>query len=586
MDAEAFERRLTVLLTVIAGLLAILAIRLWQIQIVQGDYFMRLSEENRVRVTPIPAPRGVIMDQRGRPLAVNRPAFTVALLPKELRHPAQEVRVVARLLGMDPAEITRRLAATQDRPSAPVRLRWDVPKQVVAALEESALDLPGVLVEVDPVREYLYRDLAAHLLGYVGEINEAELRTLRGQGYELGDLIGKDGIERTYDRYLRGHDGENQAEVDAQGRIVRTIGTIPAKPGNAVVLGLDLDVQRAAEDGLGNRLGAVIAIDAHTGAILALVSHPAFDPNLFAGGITPAAWTGLLRDPHTPLVDRAIQGAYPTGSVFKIVTGSAALELGLVRPGTRFYCPGYYTLGDRVFHDHETHGDVNFLDAIAKSCDVVFWTLSRPVGPDHLAEYARMFGLGRATGIDLPLEGAGVIPDPAWKERTFKQAWYGGDTLNMAVGQGYVLATPLQVARMVAAVGNGGDLVTPHVVSEIRAPDGRVVSQVAPPSGGRVRLSPQTMAVLQTGLAAVVTRGTAASIQIPGMSVAGKTGTAENIHGKPYAWFAGYAPAEAPRVAVVALVEDVGFGAEYAAPIVQRVLEVAFGISTVDGARP
>jgi len=586
MNAEAFERRLTVLLTVITGLLAILAIRLWQIQVVQGDYFLRLSEENRVRVTPIPAPRGVIMDQRGRPLAVNRPAFTVALLPKEMRHAAQEVRVVARLLGMDPAEITHRLAATQDRPSAPVRLRWDVPKQVVAALEESALDLPGVLVEVDPVREYLYHDLAAHLLGYVGEINEQELRTLRGQGYELGDLIGKDGVERTYDRYLRGHDGENQAEVDAQGRIVRTIGTIPAKPGNAVVLGLDLDVQRAAEDGLGNRLGAVIAMDAHTGTILALVSHPAFDPNLFAAGITPAAWTGLLRDPRTPLVDRAIQGAYPTGSVFKIVTGSAALELGLVRPGTRFYCPGYYTLGDRVFHDHETHGDVNFLDAIAKSCDVVFWTLSRPVGPDHLAEYARMFGMGRASGIDLPLEGAGVIPDPAWKDRTFKQPWYGGDTLNMAVGQGYVLATPLQVARMVAAVGNGGDLVTPHVVAEIHAPDGRVVSQVAPPPGGRVRLSPQTMAVLQAGLAAVVTRGTAASIQIPGMTVAGKTGTAENIHGKPYAWFAGYAPAEAPRVVVVALVEDVGFGAEYAAPIVQRVLEVAFGISTVDGARP
>jgi len=586
MNAEAFERRLTVLLTVITGLLAILVIRLWQIQIVQGDYFLRLSEENRVRVTPIPAPRGVIMDQRGRPLAVNRPAFTVALLPKEMRHAAQEVRVVARLLGMDPAEITRRLAATQDRPSAPVRLRWDVPKQVVAALEESALDLPGVLVEVDPVREYLYRDLAAHLLGYVGEINEPELRTLRGQGYELGDLIGKDGVERTYDRYLRGHDGENQAEVDAQGRIVRTIGTIPAKPGNAVVLGLDLDVQRAAEDGLGNRLGAVIAMDAHTGAILALVSHPAFDPNLFAGGITPAAWTGLLRDPRTPLVDRAIQGAYPTGSIFKIVTGSAALELGLVRPDSRFYCPGYYDLGGRVFHDHEEHGSLNFLDAIAKSCNVVFWTLSRPVGPDHLAEFARMFGLGRVTGIDLPLEGAGVIPDPAWKERTYKEPWFTGDTLNAAVGQGYVLATPLQVARMVAAVANGGELVTPHVVAEIHAPDGRVVSQVAPPSAGRVRLSPQTLAVLQTGLAAVVTRGTAASIQIPGMAVAGKTGTAENIHGKPYAWFAGYAPAEAPRVVVVALVEDVGFGAEYAAPIVQRVLEVAFGISTVDGARP
>ncbi len=586
MDPEAFERRLTVLLTVIAGLLGILAIRLWQVQIVQGDYFLRLSEENRVRVTTVPAPRGVIMDQRGRPLAVNRPAFTVALVPAEMRFPAHEVRVVARLLGMDAADVARKLAATQDRPVAPVRLRWDVPKQIVAALEESGMDLPGVLVEVEPVREYLYHDLAAHLLGYVGEINDQELRSLRGRGYELGDLIGKEGVERAYDRYLRGHDGENLAEVDAQGRIVRTMGTVPARPGNAVVLGLDLDVQQAAEDGLGNRLGAVIAMDAHTGAILALVSHPAFDPNLFASGITTAAWTGLLRDPRRPLLDRAIQGVYPTGSIFKIVTGSAALELGLVHPNTRFYCPGYYDLGGRIFHDHETHGNLNFLDAIARSCNVVFWTLSRPVGPDHLAEFSRMYGLGQITGIDLPLEDPGVIPDPAWKERKYGQPWYTGDTLNMAVGQGYVLATPLQVARMMAAVANGGDLVTPHAVTEVRAPDGRVVSQIAPPSGGRVHLSAQTMAVLQAGLAAVVTRGTAASIQIPGMAVAGKTGTAENIHGKPYAWFVGYAPAEAPRLVVVALVEDIGYGAEFAAPIVQRVLEVAFGISTVDRKRP
>lgn len=586
MNPEAFERRLTVLLTVIAGLLGILAIRLWQVQIVQGDYFLRLSEENRVRVTTVPAPRGVIMDQRGRPLAVNRPAFTVALVPAEMRYPAHEVRVVARVLGMDAADVARKLAATQDRPVAPVRLRWDVPKQIVAALEESGMDLPGVLVEVEPVREYLYHDLAAHLLGYVGEINDQELRSLRSRGYELGDLIGKEGVERTYDRYLRGHDGENLAEVDAQGRIVRTMGTVPARPGNAVVLGLDLDVQQAAEDGLGNRLGAVIAMDAHTGAILALVSHPAFDPNLFAGGITPAAWTGLLRDPRRPLLDRAIQGVYPTGSIFKIVTGSAALELGLVRPETRFYCPGYYDLGGRIFHDHETHGSLNFLDAIARSCNVVFWTLSRPVGPDHLAEFSRMYGLGHTTGIDLPLEDPGVIPDPAWKQRKYGQPWYTGDTLNVAVGQGYVLATPLQVARMVAAVANGGDLVTPHAVAEIRAPDGHVVAQIAPPPGGRVHLSAQTMAVLQAGLAAVVTRGTAASIQIPGMAVAGKTGTAENIHGKPYAWFAGYAPVEAPRLVVVALVEDIGYGAEFAAPIVQRVLEVAFGISTVDRTRP
>ncbi len=578
MDRELFERRLAVLRALIAGLLAILALRLWQVQIVQGDYFLRLSQENGLRVTSIAAPRGLIVDRRGRPIVANRPAFTVAVLPMEMRHPREEVPLLARLLALDPQDVTRRLAASRDRPFEPVRLRRDVPKEVVAAVEESRMDLPGVLVEIEPVRQYIYRDLAAHLLGYLGEISDAELRSLRAQGYGPGELIGKDGIERAYDRYLRGRNGQIQVEVDAQGRPFRTLGTVPAVPGDTVVLGLDLDVQRAAETALGDRAGAVVAMDPANGAIVAMVSHPAFDPDLFSAGITRAAWSSLLRDPRQPLIDRAIQGGYPTGSVFKIVTASAALDLGLVNPDTRFYCPGFYNLGGHIFHDHEAHGHLNFLDAIAQSCNVVFWTVSRPVGPEHLAAYARMFGLGQRTGIDLPQESRGVVPDPGWKRRVYRQPWYAGDTLNTAVGQGYVLATPLQVARMLAAVANGGELVTPHVVTEVRSPEGQVVARIAPPSAGRVRVSAQTMAVLQAGLAAVVTRGTASSIQIPGLAVAGKTGTAENPHGKPHAWFAGYAPADAPRLVVVEIVENAGFGAEFAAPIVRRVVEAAFGI--------
>jgi len=586
MDRDTLERRLTVLATVIAGLLTILALRLWQVQIVQGDYFLRLSEENRLRVTSIAAPRGLIVDRRGRPVVVNRPAFTVSLLPMEMRKPKQEVAVVARLLGLDPTEVERKIAEGRDRPFAPVRVRRDVPKEVVAAIEESRMDLPGVIVEVEPVRHYPYHDLAAHLLGYLGEVSDRELRTLRNQGYESGELIGKDGVERTYGRYLRGRNGVIQAEVDAQGRPLRTLGTVPAVPGDTVVLGLDLDVQQAAEAALGDRLGTVVAMDPRTGAIVAFVSHPAFDPNLFSAGITTAAWNSLLHDPHQPLVNRALTGGYPTGSVFKIVTASAALDLGLVSPQTRFYCPGFYNLGGHIFHDHEAHGNLNFLDAIAQSCNVVFWTVSRPVGPAHLAEYARKYGLGEVTGIDLPQESPGVIPDPDWKARTYRQPWYAGDTLNAAVGQGYVLATPLQVARMIAAVANGGELVTPHAVTEIRAPNGGKLLHVSPPPAGRVRVSAQTMAVLQTGLAAVVSRGTASSIQIPGLTVAGKTGTAESPHGKPYAWFAGYAPADAPRLAVVAMVENAGYGAEFAAPIVRRVLEVAFGLAVAGDPHP
>jgi penicillin-binding protein 2 len=274
------------------------------------------------------------------------------------------------------------------------------------------------------------------------------------------------------------------------------------------------------------------------------------------------------------------------GSVFKIVTASAALELGLVNKDTRFYCPGYYNLGGHIFHDHESHGNLNFLEGIAQSCNVVFWTLARPVGPDNLAKYARMYGLGQTTGVDLVQESAGVIPDPSWKARVWKQPWYAGDTLNSAVGQGYTLATPIQVARLLAAVANGGRLVTPHLVTQITTPQGQLLRRVAPPATGELRLSPPTMAVLRAGLAAVVTHGTAASIQMPGLAVAGKTGTAENPHGKPHAWFVGYAPADAPRLVVVALVENVGFGAEFAAPIVQRVFQVAFDIPAAAAPHP
>ncbi|HEV2357956.1 MAG TPA: penicillin-binding protein 2 [bacterium] len=576
MERDVFERRLLTLLAVVGLLLGILVIRLWQVQIVQGDYFLRLSEENRLRVTPLAAPRGSLVDRHGRTLVANRPAFTVALLPLELRHPGPEAAALGKVLGMDPAEILSRLAAGRDRPFDPVRLRRDVPKEIVAGIEESQLDLPGVLVEVEPVRQYLYKTLGAHAFGYVGEINEQELRRLRAAGYESGDLIGKDGVERTYDAYLRGRSGEFQAEVDAQGHVVRTLGTVPAVPGDTVALGLDLALQQAAEAALGDRPGAVVAMDPRDGAVVTFVSHPAFDPNVFSAGITAAAWNGLMKDPRQPLLDRAAQGTYPPGSVFKIVTASTALQLGLVQPDSRFFSPGYYNLGGWTFHEWKALGNVNFIDAIALSCDACFYELARRAGPTQMAAFAHMYGLGQLTDVDLPDDSRGVVPDPAWKQRVWKQPWFGGDTLNMGIGQGYVLTTPLQVARMLAAVANGGTLVTPHLVTEIRGPDGRVIARITPPPAGHLRLSPETMAVLRTGLAAVVTRGTATNVQIPGLTIAGKTGTAEAAHGKPVAWFAAYAPVDAPRLVVVAMVENAGFGDEFAAPIVKRVLQAAF----------
>jgi penicillin-binding protein 2 len=578
MDRDRFDRRLSSILVIAGLMLVVLVVRLWQVQIVQGDYYLKLSEENRLRVTPVAAPRGARGDGEGRTLAANRPAFTVALLPLEVRHPAAEAAVLSKLLGMDQGEILTRLAAGRDRPFEPVRLRRDVPKEVIAGIEEGQLDLPGVLVEVEPVRQYAYKTLAAQILGYVGEINDQELRRLRSAGYELGDLIGKDGIEQAYDAYIRGKNGEIQAEVDAQGRVVRTLGTVPSVPGNTVVLGMDLTVQQVAEAGLGDRPGVVVAMDPRDGTILAMVSHPSFDPDVFAAGIKAPVWNGLLKDPGKPLLDRAIQGAYPPGSVFKVVTASAALQLGLVTPDTGFYSPGYYNLGSWTFHEWKALGHVNFIDAIAQSCDACFYDLARRAGPEAVALYARRYGLGEPTGVDLPNEDSGVIPDPAWKERVWKQPWFGGDTLNMGIGQGYVLTTPLQIARMMAAVANGGTLVTPHVVTEIRGLDGKVIARIAPPAAGRVDVTSRTMQILHTGLEAVVTRGTGEALQMPGFTAAGKTGTAEAAHGKPYAWFAAYAPVDHPRLVVVAMVENAGFGAENALPVVKQVFQAAFGI--------
>ena len=573
MEREIFERRVATMVMLVAAMLVVLLVRLWQVQIVQGDYYLKLSEENRVRVTPLPAPRGALVDRRGRTLAANRPAFTVALLPLEVRHPRDEAQTVGKMLGMDPVEILTRLAAGRDRPFEPVRLKRDVPKEIVAAIEESQLDLPGVLVEVEPVRQYVYKTLAAQIFGYVGEINDQELKRLHSAGYEMGDLIGKEGIEETYDAYIRGRSGQMQAEVDAQGRMVRTLGTVPAVPGNEVVLGLDLTMQQAAEAGLGDRPGVVVAMDPRDGTILTMVSHPAFDPNVFAGGIKATDWNGLLKDPARPLLDRVIQGAYPPGSVFKVVTASAALQLGLVTPDTGFYSPGYYNLGSWTFHAWKALGHVNFIDAIAQSCDECFYDLARRAGPNAVARYARTYGLGSPTGVDLPNEGSGVIPDPAWKKRVWKQDWFGGDTLNMGIGQGYVLATPLQIARMMAAVANGGMLVTPHVVTEIRTLDGKTVARIAPPAAGHIDVTQHTLDIVREGLTAVVTRGTGTALQMPGFTAAGKTGTAEASHGKPYAWFAAYAPADGAQLVVVAMVENAGFGAENALPVVKQVFQ-------------
>lgn len=578
MDYIPPTRRLRVLNAIIIALIGMLVGRLWQIQVLQGAQFLRLSEENRIRDYTITAPRGVIYDRKGRPLVSNRPSFTVAILPLELIEPAKVLPHLAALIGVPIEEIRGRIEANRRRPFEPVRIRRDVGAGVVAKIEENRLDLPGVIILAEPVRHYLYGQMGAHVFGYVGEVSEAELAERRDQGYKLGDLIGKAGVERVYEPVLRGVDGRLRMEVDVLGRPLRVLQQVAAIPGRPIVLALDLSLQKAAYEGLrssGQRSGAVVAMDPRTGEILALESMPAYDPNLFAIGITAQKWQALATDPLRPLLNRALGAAFEPGSVFKIVTATAALEEGIVNRTSTFYAPGYFRLGRWVFGDLRAWGTVTFLQGIQNSINVVFYTLGFRLGGEKLAAYARKMGLGDKTGVDLTGEIAGTIPSPSTKLHLIGEPWYPGDAVNMSIGQGAVTVTPLQVARMISSVANGGTLLQPHVLLQAQGADRKPQPAPVVVQASGV-YSAKTLAVLHEGLRAAVERGTGRATNLKQVAVAGKTGSAENPRGKPHAWFAGYAPVDAPRVAVVAFVEHGFRGGLAAAPIVRRVLEAVF----------
>jgi penicillin-binding protein 2 len=588
MTAPSWAPRVTHVAVVAVLMFVALAGRLWSMQAVDGRRYLELSEQNRMRDYVLAAPRGVIYDRRGAPIVTNRAAFTVSVLPMEVRQPERLAEVLGPLLKMDAAEILEKLRAGRRRPFEPVPLRRDAGKPLVVTIEENRLDLPGVVIQAEPVRDYVLKDLASHALGYLGEITEDELRAK--PGYRGGDLIGKTGVERTYNDELRGEGGYLRVEVDAAGRPVRVIGRKATKPGRSLVLNIDATLQRAAEDALRGRWGAVVAMDPRNGEVLVLASSPTYDPSAFSGGISASNWRALTRDRRYPLVNRSTEGAYEPGSVFKIVTGTAALAEGVATRNTVFNCNGQMVLGKWVFRDLAAYGTIPFLRGVMVSCNVMFWTLGRSLGEERIGAYATGMGLGTTTGIDLPAESSGFIPSTAWKRRTWKEPWYPGDTLNMAIGQGFVLTTPLQIARMVSAVANGGTLVRPLLARRLLAPDGTPVRQFAAetaPLG--IRVPAEALQTMREGLRMVVEGGTGRAAAVPGLSLAGKTGSAENPRGLPHAWFAGYGPVENPQLVVVAFVEHGRRGGEAAAPIVKAVFEAAkplLGVQATGQVRP
>ncbi len=573
------------LLAALAGAgFALVVLGLLRLQVVGHDKYGELSKENRVRLEVLRAPRGAIFDRNGGLLADSAPSFTILFrpFPAESAHRIAEsgsaawIAQVSGITRIDSAQVRRCVAVANASGQSGV-LRRNAPFEVLAAVEEVRGDLPGLEVQVEPIRRYPNGTLAAHLLGYAGEINDRELVTREALGYRSGDLIGRSGVERSYEELLRGVDGAEFVVVNAMGRRVSTLTEGPPRPpvpGLNLTLTLDLKAQRALEEAMGDvERGAAVVLDPRDGGILALVSRPTFDPNEFSTGLSRERWEELSSGGSNPLLDRAIQGVYPPGSTFKIVTMVAALRSGIARPDTKMApCTGHFQFGGRSFGcwNPRGHGSLDFIGALQHSCDIYFYQIGLRLGLDELSRTARDFGLGEKTGVDLPEERRGLIPDAEWYDRRWgKGKWRKGLMLNLAIGQGELLLTPLQLALMVAETANGGHALRPHIVKGVGG--SREFHVQRPPPGG-VEAAPEVWSAVHDALERVIQTGTGTAARLPGVRVAGKTGTAQNPHGKDHALFVCYAPVEDPRVVIAMVVENSGHGGSVAAPRAARVL--------------
>lgn len=589
---KKYAYRLELLMIASMVIIAVLIGRMAYLQLYKGDYYYRLSEGNRVRAVKIIAPRGIIYDCNGEALVKNEPGFVVSLLRTNKNPDMVVINKLAAIIELPPDKILEKIKQNEDS-YEPIRLKSNLSPAMVTKIEEQYQELPGVLLELQAIRKYVNNELAVHVLGYVGEISEYEMSKDRNADSELkiGSIVGKAGLERFYDNFLRGTDGSYREEVDVSGRIVQALDNLPPKPGQGLALTVDAKLQRQVEKIVDEHLAylrssgfapkanaaAVVAIDPRNGAIKALVSRPAFNPNLFVNGISSKDWQAINDNPYDPMANKVISGEYPPGSTFKIVTGSAALETGKVTPQEMIFDSGKHWLIPMGNAEGEALGWLNFHKALAASDNVYFYEMGNRVGIDVLKKYATLFGFGRATGIDLFGETEGIVASPEYKMKVFDEDWYLGDTFNAAIGQGFNLATPLQLAVMLSAVANNGDVYKPYLVEKILNDDGTVIKEIKPEKIGHLPVSSETLALLQRALEAVAQEGgTAAQLANLSVPVAGKTGTAENPHGKDHGLFVGYAPANQPNLVVVAVVDQGGFGSVSAAPIVQRIFEYVF----------
>ena len=579
---EAWSRRVLALAAITAvGFVGLLG-QLWYLQVLEGGRLQELSEKNRIRIRPVVAPRGILFDRNVLALVDNRPAFTLSLIPREMEDRDTVLARLSVLLKIPLAELEGSLDRVPVDPMRVVRVRRGLSLEEVTKVEERKLELPGVLVEVEPQRVYPTSTFAAHLLGFVREVSDEQMKQGR---YRRGDMIGQSGLERVLDEYLRGRDGGERIEVDALGRPVQVMKREEPYPGAQVVTTVDRRIQEAAERAMAGRAGAVIVMDPRNGDVLAMTSSPAFPLDRFTGNLDREEWLRVVRDPMTPLMNRALQSQYAPGSLFKVIVTAAGLQEGSLTPMDRTYCNGEYRLGAWTFKDWRAggHGHVDLRSALVQSCNIFFYQAGLKVGPEAIARYARSFGLGAPSGIDLGSEKPGLVPFVEWRRHRSGRGWQSGDTINMSIGQGPLLVTPLQVARMMAAVANGGILWKPRLVQRVELADGSLAYSASSKMTGRVDLSPVVWSFLRHALSGAVNEGgTGAAARIPGVEIAGKTGTAQSVaksdsaKGQDHAWFASFAPAEDPEYVVVVLVERGGRGGQVAAPIARQIYQAIF----------
>ncbi|MDX2145431.1 MAG: penicillin-binding protein 2 [Rhodospirillaceae bacterium] len=601
--ARMFNRRAAVLAGGQAALVAALGARLYYLQVIESDRYKMLAEDNRINMQLLPPPRGRILDRFGQPLAINQQNFRVLVVPEQAQKLSATLDALARIIPVADYDRERVIKeAKRKRGFLPVTVRENLTWEEMAAIQVNAPDLPGVMIDEGLTRHYPQRENAAHLLGYVAAVDEADLTgdpLLQLPGFR----VGKEGIEKIFDASLRGKAGASQVEVNAYGRIIRELKRDEGEPGADVILTIDDRIQHFAAERLGGESASVVVMDVHTGDLLALVSNPSYDANAFSRGLTPDEWKQLSTDDHKPLVNKAVAGQYSPGSTFKLVVTLAALEHQVISPEQTISCNGRYHLGSYVKHCHKVHGSVNMQRAISVSCDVYFYDIARRLGVDKIAAMARRLGLGEVSGIGLPGEQPGLVPTEAWKKAARDERWSPGDTLNVGIGQGDVLATPLQLAVMAARVANGGLAVKPRLVRPT------VAEAVTPDGLPSLGIDPQHMAILHQGVFDVVNgppgATTAASAKLrfsdperKTWTMSGKTGTTqvrristaeresglrkpEDVpwHLRDNALFVAFAPSHDPRYAVSVVVDHaLGGGGKIAAPIARDILRLVLDL--------